>query len=79
MANPDRRSCCGRGVNGLNIVLLLFAYKLRYPDQCAPLSVSLCALPHAKSVWLMVDGPSAVTAHRSHADSQPAGCAAACT
>ena len=23
----------GRGVNGLHIVLLLFAYKLRYPDQ----------------------------------------------
>ena len=29
------RPCCGRGVNGLHIVLLLFAYKLRYPEQCA--------------------------------------------
>ena len=41
MVNPDRQLCCGRGMNGLNIVLLLFAYKLRYPDQCAPLAQPL--------------------------------------
>ena len=30
----DQVLWCRRGVNGLHIVLLLFAYKLRYPDQC---------------------------------------------
>ena len=35
MAAWRTQHSCGidRGVNGLHIVLLLFAYKLRYPDQ----------------------------------------------
>ncbi len=44
-AAADRRPCCGRGVNGLHIVLLLFAYKLLYPDQCAPSPCASLQIP----------------------------------